>query len=1329
MNEPISQLLIAQIRHRIQERWTRGGRDPLESLISDDERCQLCDDHIWELIVEEIRIRGETAEKPALAEYLKRFPRFQDRLRLLPDLEETWDGSLPGTLTAIPPVDEFAPTVVPAGVQQQNRENLKDNSGEKFGDYELLGEIARGGMGVVYRARHIRLHRLVALKMILAGRLASHDAIRRFYTEAEAAARLDHPGIVPIFEIGQNGDQHFFTMAFIEGGNLARRVKDGPMSATEASATVEQIAHAIQYAHEHSVLHRDLKPGNILLDRDGMPKVTDFGLAKMVDQDSSLSSTGDILGTPSYMAPEQASGNTADIGPAADVYAIGAVLYCLITGRPPFQAASLLETLRQVREVEPVGPRLVNPDVPRDLETICLKCLQKGIHQRYASAGELAKELQRFQRGEPIRARPVSFAEHTWRWCWRNPISASMVCVSIALILMSFVAITLQGQIAVKESGRRAAEDLATTERYFASINEVREAASKPRVSWTWKSLDTLRNAAATSSSSRDELTLRNLAAHCVMQSDLRELHAVSPFGSGTIRGVAFDFNGRRIAVGKHKGGLTLDVALYDTARLTLIRQFSTSIVNESVSQLLALKTKYQEGVSGLCFSPDGKYLVVGTRLGKIYVWDTTAPLNPPISWQAHEKSVERLVFSSSGMRLYSSATETRAWQVRDKAWTREQSFDQPFAFIAIHPDGEHIAATQNDHVFVSRAHDATILSAWGSPQNKFVGLSRPAWHPSGHLLFASERSGLKFLDPVSGREVATMNDANASGQIGRNGIEFAANGSLVITADEDLRVRIWDIANGKLLMTTPTFASDDEHQLAVSDKAGIVAVIAGKLLTIFELRAGDSCRAIGVAPCELGAFDISHNGSMLATITERSGPKDDSSLIHTAIKWSTDTGLPLDMNTIVTPFRPTIGQTHDEPAAITFNNSDSEMFVATAHFGVYGWHGNESIQISSYPSLEPFNIEFTPLDTSALSVTRTEQRTTRQLKLDNTSTLNLRVNKSDAQKLPGDAWAILARMRTERFPWGTATIEFSANQPLAKFLYQLPTSSLPRQGTCWMTIAAFHREGIENGEDFQAELKLPAGFPPLNELIEELVAIPFLKPRGQSVEDRAAPFLTPMKNGQSLVGIIGNESQIALWKIPALTLVSRFDNSASLSSFTSGMSSMSCLDAGRTKIVAGMRRGTLLIANESQIASPKAVSLTPTEAIRAVILTGNERRIAAGTSVGHVRWIDESGSLVHEWQAHEEAITALAANWDCSLLITSGEDKSIRFWAQRDDKFDLLLSLDIGTRAVSRMRYCEDTRQLAVQIRGERAVRLIDLDRIRDACQAVGVSWWVRKS
>jgi serine/threonine protein kinase len=293
-----------------------------------------------------------------------------------------------------------------------------------FGDYELLEEIARGGMGVVYKARQINLNRLVALKMILAGQLASPDDVKRFYTEAEAAAQLDHPGIVPIFEVGQHEGQHFFSMGFVEGQSLAGRVAAGPLPPREAAQLVAEVAEAAQYAHDKGVIHRDLKPGNILLDQQGKPRVTDFGLAKLTESGSDLTGTGQILGTPSYMPPEQASGKTDRIGPLADVYSLGAILYCLLTGRPPFQAASPMDTLLQVLDQEPLAPRQLNRNVPRDLDTIALKCLEKNSGRRYRSARDLAADLQRFLDDEPILARPMGALGRFRRWTKEMPIAS-----------------------------------------------------------------------------------------------------------------------------------------------------------------------------------------------------------------------------------------------------------------------------------------------------------------------------------------------------------------------------------------------------------------------------------------------------------------------------------------------------------------------------------------------------------------------------------------------------------------------------------------------------------------------------------------------------------------------------------------------------------------------------------------------------------------------------------------------------------------------------------------------------------------------------------------
>jgi len=304
-----------------------------------------------------------------------------------------------------------------------------------FGDYELLKEIARGGMGVVYKARQTKLNRIVALKMILAGQLASPEAVQRFYIEAEAAASLEHPGIVPIYEVGQHEDQHFFSMGFIEGTSLDARVKEGPMLPREAAAITQQISEAIAYAHAQGVIHRDLKPANILIDASGDPKVTDFGLAKKTDADSGLTGTGQILGTPGYMPPEQASGETDTIGPAADIYSLGAILYALLTGRPPFQSANVMDTLVAVLEQEPVAPRQLNPALDVDLETICLKCLEKDATRRYGTADELVSELGRYLNGEPIHARPIGKLERGWRWCKRKPALAGLSGLAMVLLL------------------------------------------------------------------------------------------------------------------------------------------------------------------------------------------------------------------------------------------------------------------------------------------------------------------------------------------------------------------------------------------------------------------------------------------------------------------------------------------------------------------------------------------------------------------------------------------------------------------------------------------------------------------------------------------------------------------------------------------------------------------------------------------------------------------------------------------------------------------------------------------------------------------------------
>ncbi|HAY78813.1 MAG TPA: hypothetical protein DCY79_03275 [Planctomycetaceae bacterium] len=332
-----------------------------------------------------------------------------------------------------------APTILPSSTSS----TVPSIGCDDFGDYELVEELARGGVGIVYKARQRSLNRVVALKMLLTGKHASSGELQRFQSEANAAAKLTHPNIVPIFEVGEANGQQYLSMAYIAGQSLAKRILAAPLRQREAAGLVQSIAGAVHCAHLQGVIHRDLKPANILLDASGTPFVTDFGIAKIRGAGADLTSDGDLIGTPNYMPPEQADGQITCVDVRSDVYSMGAILYALLTGRPPFQAATSLDTIMQVISNDPVPPRQLNPEVSRDLNTITMKCLEKSPARRYSTAEEFEQDLGRYLENEPILARPRSFLEAGLSWCQTHLLAASVSGSAVIFLLSATSIITV----------------------------------------------------------------------------------------------------------------------------------------------------------------------------------------------------------------------------------------------------------------------------------------------------------------------------------------------------------------------------------------------------------------------------------------------------------------------------------------------------------------------------------------------------------------------------------------------------------------------------------------------------------------------------------------------------------------------------------------------------------------------------------------------------------------------------------------------------------------------------------------------------------------------
>ncbi len=744
--------------------------------------------------------------------------------------------------------------------------------------YEILGELGRGGMGVVYKARQIKANRVVALKMILGSRHVDLQDKMRFQIEAEAIARLQHPNIVQLHEVGEHDDMPFFSLEFCEGGSLDTLLKGQQVFPREAAALIQKLARAMHYAHSRGVVHRDLKPANILLVSPVAlapggargantislaaieTKITDFGLAKRTDSGSDVSRSGTIMGTPSYMAPEQAAGKVHEIGPTVDVYALGAILYELLSGRPPFKGTTAFDTIRQVLNDEPLPPSRLNPKIPRDLETICLKCLEKDAKRRYADAAALADDLARYLAGEPIAARAVSRWERALKWVRRHPAAATVYALVLIVVVLgvvgggifslwrraetAYAAADLARQQAEEEKGQK--EKFLLQAEWLVYAGNIYKAqgeweASNARVAhhyldacrwdfrgWEHDYLYTLFN--------KNQRTFRGHKDHVnavVLSADGN--HIVSGSFDGTVKVWDGRTGQETLTLAGHTSGVMAVALSVDGKRIVTGSKDRTVKVWDARTGQELLTLSHTEFVGCVALSADGKRIAAGSSDHTVKVWEADTG-QETLTFKGHTGYISGVAFSPDGKHIVSGSEDktVKVWEAGTGQETLTfKEHKRAVLSLALSLDGQSIVSGSFDGTF-KRWHTHTGEVPL-TIQGKTAAFSGVALNRDGTRIVSGSLDGtVQVWDASTGQEILTL-----KGHTDRVvSLAVSADGNRIVSGSWDSTVKVWDVTTRQEPLT---FKGDPDwvNRFPLGDADRIVTGSKDKTVTVRDMRTG----------------------------------------------------------------------------------------------------------------------------------------------------------------------------------------------------------------------------------------------------------------------------------------------------------------------------------------------------------------------------------------------------------------------------------------------------------------------------------------------------------